>query len=103
MFVDKLIDSIIDEFIDKFTKEKIVKKNLYEHTWTSGSSTIVYPITVRKNEIVFQWKSDRRIFDKFINRTVEKYNYLFESGYFWKSDGSCPSTIVFKFREEFKR
>ena len=102
MFVDELRNKIIDSFIDKFMKEKIVKKNLYEHIWLSGCSTRVYPITIRDDEIEFQWKSDRRIFDKFINRTVEKYKDIFESGYFWKSDGSCPSTITFKFRDEFK-
>ena len=102
MYVDELRDVAIDNFISKFGKEKIVKKNLYRHIWTSGSSTTVYPITVRRNDIVFQWNSNRRIFDKFINRTVEKYKAMFESGYFWKSDGSCPSVIVFKFRDEFK-
>lgn len=102
MFVDELRDAIIDSFIDKFTKEKIVKKNLYEHIWLSGSSTPVYPITIRDYEIEFQWNSNRRIFDKFINRTIEKYKDIFESGYFWKSDGSCPSAIVFKFKDEFK-
>lgn len=37
----------------------MVKKNLYEHTWLSGSSTTVYPISVwveafPTSEVVFQ-------------------------------------------------
>ena len=92
----------IYQFIDEFQKEAIVKKNIYEHTWLSGSCTEVRPITIWANEIEIQWKSNRRIFDKFIKRIVEKYSDLFEWGSFWKSDGSCPSHITFKFTDEFK-
>ena len=92
----------IKQFIEEFKTEEIVKKNLYDYTWLSGSSTTVYPITIWKNEIEIQWKSDKKIFDKFINRIVEKYNDLFKSGYFWKTDGSCPSHIVFTFTDEYK-
>lgn len=90
---------IIRKFIKEFKEEPIVRKNIYTNIWLSGSSTEVIPITVGQKEIVFQWKSDRNIFDKFINRIVKKYNDLFAYGYFWKSDGSCPSTITFKFKE----
>ncbi len=89
----------VQQFIEEFKKEKVVQKNLYNATWLSGSSTTVYPITVWQKEIVCQWKSDRKIFDRFINRIVEKYSGLFECGYFWKSDGSCPSTITFRLKE----
>ena len=89
----------IEQFIKEFLKDNIVKKNLCNGTWLSGSSTTIYPITIWKKEVVIQWKSDRRIFDKFIKRTVEKYSDLFKDGYFWKSDGSCPSTITFVLKE----
>lgn len=92
----------IQQFIDEFQMENLVKKYLYKGTWTSGSCTKVYPIMVWKNDIEIQWDCDKRIFDKFINRIVEKYNDLFEWGYFWKTDGSCPSHITFKFTDEFK-
>ena len=88
----------ISQFVVDFQNNRLVKKYLCTNTWLSGSSTIVYPIMVRKDEITFQWNSDKRIFDKFISRTVEKYNNLFKSGCFWKSDGSCPSTITFKLK-----
>ena len=92
----------IYQFIEEFQNEEIVKKNIYGHTWLSGSSTTVRPITIWRNDIEIQWKSNRRVFDKFIKRMVEKYNDLFESGYFWKTDGSCPSRIVFTFTDEYK-
>lgn len=91
----------IKQFIEEFKAEEIVKKNLYDYTWLSGSSTTVYPITIWKNEIEIQWKNDRKC-NRFINRIVEKYNDIFKSGYFWKTDGSCPSHIVFTFTNEYK-
>lgn len=93
------VEDRVSQFIEEIQSEKIVQKNLCNRTWLSGSSTIVYPITVWKEEIVFQWESNKRIFDKFINRVVEKYSDLFEYGYFWKSDGSCPSTITFRLKK----
>ena len=95
---------MVHKFIDEIQKEKKVKENLYEHTWLSGSSTTVYPIAVwveafPTSEIVLQWKSDRQC-NKFINKMVEKYNDIIEEGYFWKSDGSCPSTITFRLKEK---
>ncbi len=89
----------IDHFIKEILKDSIVDKNLCNRTWLSGSSTTVFPVTICKKKIVFQWNSDRRIFDKFIKRIVEKYNDLLIDGYFWKSDGSCPSTITFVLKE----
>lgn len=95
----------VKQFIEEFQKEELVKKYLYEGTWTSGSSTTVYPIAICvnswKSEIVVQWNSDKRIFDKFINRTVEKHKDILARGHFWKSDGSCPSTITFRLKETF--
>ena len=88
----------IEQFVEDFLKDSLVKKNLYNETWLSGSTT-VHPITIWGKEIVIQWSSDKKIFDKFIQRTVKKYNDLLERGYFWKSDGSCPSTITFVLKE----
>lgn len=93
------VEEKIEQFIKEIMKDNIVKKNLYNETWLSGSSTTVYPIMIWQKSIVFQWKSNRKIFDKFIKRTVKKYNDLFIDGYFWKSDGSCPSTITFVLKE----
>ena len=91
----------INQFIEEFKKEKLVQKNIYEHTWLSGSSTDVHPITIWRNTIEIQWKSNRDVFDRFIEKTVKKYSDLFKSGYFWKTDGSCPSYIAFIFTDEY--
>ena len=92
----------IQQFINEFQMENLAKKYLHKWIWTSGSCTYVYPIMVWKDNITIQWDCDKRIFDKFINRIVKKYNDLFESGYFWKTDGSCPSTITFIFKEKLR-
>lgn len=91
----------INQFITEFQNEKLVTKYLYEHTWLSGSSTTVRPITIWSREIDVQWKCDKRIFDRFIDRIIAKNSDLFKSGVFWKTDGSCPSRIVFFFTDEF--
>lgn len=94
-------DMEINSFVNKLIREKIVLKYLCPFKRLSGSSTIVHPITVTKNKLILQWESDKKIFDKFIQRMVKEYNHMFESGHFWKSDGSCPSTITFNLKEEF--
>lgn len=92
----------IQQFIDDLKKEEIVRKNLYGSSWLSGSSTDVYPITIWRDEIVLQWQSDRNIYNKFIQRMVDKNSDILKSGYFSKSDGSCPSRIVFRLKENLK-
>ena len=92
----------IDKCIEDLKKEKLVQKYLYEYTRLSGSSTNVYPITIWKESIVLQWKSDKSIFDKFIQRVVDKNSDIFSDGLFWKSDGSCPSTITFYFKDRIE-
>lgn len=88
-------DEKIKEFIDKLKAEPLVSKYLCKRSWVSGSTTTVYPIMMWKNKIVLQWDSDKRIFGKFIQRIVNANSDIISSGTFWKSDGSCPSTISF--------
>lgn len=92
----------IHKFIEDLKTDTLFKKYIYEHTWLSGSSTYVTPITIWNNEIELQWKSNKRIFDKFIQRYVEKYPDLISYGTFWKTDGSCPSTITFYLTDKYK-
>ena len=93
------LEERVDKFVEDLKKQPIVMKHLCDYTWTSGSSTQVYPITIWQDEVVLQWDCDKNIFDSFINRMVQKYSDLIEWGSFWKSDGSCPSTITFKLKE----
>lgn len=95
----------VNKFIKDLEKEKMVKKNLYNSTWTSGSSTTVYPIAIYtnswKSEIILQWNSNRAC-NAFINKMVQKYNNLIEWGLFWKADNSCPSIIIFRLKERIE-
>lgn len=88
----------INKFVSDLQKEKLVQKYLCRYTWLSGSSTEVYPITIWNKDITLQWKSDKKIFDRFIERIVKENSDLISRGCFWKSDGSCPSNIIFYFK-----
>ena len=96
--MNNIIRERIYKFIEDFKKEKLAQKYLYKYTWLSGSSTTVYPITIYEDSIEIQWESDKNIFGKFIDRIVNNNADLFSKGFFWKSDGSCPSTITFCFK-----
>lgn len=88
----------VERFIEELKKEEMLRRNLYKHTWLSGSSTTIYPITIWQDEVVLQWNSNRPC-NKFIEKMVKKFKDIIVSGYFQKSDGSCPSRIVFKLRD----
>lgn len=91
----------IDRFLAGLKKDKVFQHNIEEHAWLSGAATTVYPITVGIKDITLQWKSDRQIFDKFIKRIETKNSDLIKYGYFYKSDGSCPSSIVFMLTDTY--
>lgn len=89
----------ISEMINELHHDKLVQKYLYKHTWLSGCSTEVCPIMIfDENSIILQWDSDKNIFNKFIKRYIKKYSDVISDGWFWKSDGSCPSTITFEIK-----
>lgn len=88
-------DSVVMAFIRSLKDDAFVQKNLYTNTWRVGS-TEVYPVTIwPQGQINLQWKSNRPC-NKFIQDTINKHSDLLQYGYFDKSDGSCPSQIVFK-------
>ena len=101
-----ITSDMVHKFIEELKSEEMVKKNLYKFTWLSGSSTTVYPISIYyesfpTSEVVLQWDSDRAC-NKFINKIVQKFSNILKEGYFWKSDGSCPSTITFRLKEKIQ-
>ena len=85
----------IKEFISRLRKEDIVKRNLLDHTWISGSSTEVYPIQIWQTSIDLQWKSSRNP-KVWIQKMVDMSKGLITYGIFEKGDGSCPNCISFK-------
>ncbi len=86
-----------EKLIDDLTSNKFVIKNLYNYTWLSGHNTRVTPITVGCNEIVLQWKSERRC-PRFIESFISSHDEVID-GRHWKSDGSCPNTITFRLKQ----
>lgn len=90
----------VEQFIEYLKNQDVVKKYLENGCWLSGSSTTVHPITIweKSKQIVLQWKSDKKIFGKFIERVKKENPGFIIDGTFWKSDGSCPSTITFYYQ-----
>ncbi len=88
-------NGLVKELREALISEPLIQKYLKNGTWTSGSSTTVYPITFWKNEVELQLSTNKNIFTKFIKRFVEQHADLVVSGAFSKWDGSCPSTLTF--------
>ena len=88
------LKNIIFEVLDKYGQY------VYEFTGTSGSVTEVYPIMVWNGYVEFQLNTrDKRHFtQKSLKAIVEKYPQL-KRAYFSQTDGSCPDTLVFVYKE----
>lgn len=89
----------INNIVQQVAKDKMFAKYIQSNTWLSGSSTTVYPIVISEvsKQIIFQLNTNKNVFKKFIERTCVKHDML-TYGYFSKSDGSCPSEIVFYYK-----
>lgn len=83
----------IKEFV-KILKEQPEMENLYPYTWTSGSSTTVYPITIWHRDIELQWGTTKAP-RAFMNRMkkIGQQMGVVEDISFSKNDGSCPSVV----------
>ena len=87
------IDQVVSEIQAKFGNY------IYKHTWISGSSTDVYPISVWRGAIYVQLtKRDKRFFNqKSLDKIVNTHKDLLKRAYFCPNDDSCPSELVFVF------
>ena len=90
----------IDEIVNAIKSEKTLDKHVLRHTWMSGCSTMVYPITLWANDVSVQLDTRKNVFDKCISRIMKKNPDLFKDGYFKKNDGSCPAEVVFIYTKE---
>lgn len=68
----------MNNIVEEIKNDKMFSKYIKINTWISGCSTTVYPVTVCENskQIVFQLNTDKRIFNKFIERICKKYDRL---------------------------
>ena len=78
-----------------------IGRHIYTHTWLSGSSTDVYPISIYHNnhtntyDIEIQLKTNRNYFTRTIEYFKKKYADITDMIY-CKYDGSCPNTLRIK-------
>lgn len=92
--------NIQDRIVAAIKEEPIIAKHIYQDHWTSGSSTIVYPITLWAHNVVIQIDTKRDYFQKAIERVLNKHKDLFCDGWFCKNDNSCPAEIRFRYSNE---
>lgn len=77
--------------------DKLIRKYIYPYAWMSGSSTIVYPVSVwtESKQIIVQVKRGAWRLRKRLQKMIEDNKEAFKDAYLSKSDGSCPDTIIF--------
>ena len=88
---------IQDRIVAAIKAEPVIAKHIYNHHWTSGSSTTVYPITLWAHTVDIQIDTHHDYFQKAIERVLDKNKDLFCDGYFCKNDNSCPAEIRFRY------
>ena len=89
-----------EQIVSAINGEKVIAKHIYHYHWISGSSTVVYPITLWEKKVVIQIDTKKNVFKKAIERVVNKHPNLFTIGYFDKNDDSCPAEIGFRYTDE---
>jgi hypothetical protein len=91
------VKEVIYAVLDKYGKY------IYDYSWTSGSSTEVYPIMVWSEQVDFQVSTnDKRHFTKkSLLKIVERFPQLKGARYF-QNDGSCPNELVFYYKEPLR-
>lgn len=98
--LSKIKDEIARDIYDACQSNNVIQKHTIDYTWTSGSSTEVYPIMVYPCDVEIQVDTNNSsYFNKAIKRVLRVYPHLFKDGYFCKSDGSCPSYIHFSYSD----
>lgn len=95
---------ILNKATEIISNDFMIKRHLYKNTWTSGCVTEVFPIIrwVEDGEIVVQLNNNKNVFEKTIQRIIEKSNGNIIYGYFAQSDGSCPNTLHFFVKGSWK-
>ena len=87
---------------DKVLESEFFQKYAYKGHWTSGSSTLVYPLTINMVDmsIVIQLGCDtlrgiKQALDKLVKQIGES---LVSKHYVCKYDGSCPNAAKIYFK-----
>lgn len=88
-----------EQLMHMISNDPFIQKYILHHTWISGENATVYPIQGWLDSIDVQINTDKNVFSKCIDRIVKNSNGALIKGYFDKSNGSCPSRIVFKLKD----
>lgn len=87
---------------DVVERSEFFQKYGYKSHWTSGSSTLVYPITINMVNMSIEIQLDcdslrgiKKALDKLVRQIGEN---LVSRHYLNKYDGSCPSTAEIYFK-----
>lgn len=90
----------VTEIVNIIKNDPAFIKHGRHDTWISGSSTVVYPISIwtESKEIIIQWgKLDKRVIYPFMSRIIRASEGFITDADLWETDGSCPSRITFYF------
>ena len=88
-----------DEIVNAIKGDKTLAKHIYKHTWISGSSTTIYPITLWLTDVCIQLDTHKNLFKKCIERILAKYPNLFKDGYFCKRMDISAKTMAVALRK----
>ncbi len=98
--LSRLHDAIAYDVFKAILADKTMQKHIIDYEWLSGSSTYVYPIDMYLYEVKCQVDTkNKKYLEKAMERIVKGNPDLFCDAWFWKSDGSCPSTVSFKYSD----
>lgn len=89
----------LHEVANKIAKSDFFKKHGNRQHWVSGSSTIVYPITIWKDDncIEIQVKNMHGI-KAALDKLVNEFGEQVRTHYICKYDGSCPNVAKIYFK-----
>lgn len=100
--METLTEQELKQISKTIEESKFFKKFAYKGTWMSGSSTIVYPITIWRHDIEIQmdylksYKGRAAAFRSLLNKLQKDYPNMV--GRFVKRDGSCPDIYSLYFK-----
>lgn len=93
----------IEQIAQEISSFPYIRDRMKKDNWLSGSSTTVHPVEAYLDNngtgnITIQLDVDKNTFDHIIELFVNHYPEITD-GWFSKSDGSCPNSLYFKYKE----
>lgn len=93
----------IGQIAQEISSFPYIRDRMKKDNWLSGSSTTVHPVEAYLDNngtgnITIQLDVDKNTFDHIIELFVNHYPEITD-GWFSKSDGSCPNSLYFKYKE----